>query len=60
VFFTNGGEVRLDLSAVKSSCSVRWFDIRNGKIVSESKTDGGKIVKLKAPGELEWVAVVKK
>jgi hypothetical protein len=60
VFFTNGGEVNLDLCAVKSSCSVRWFDIRSGKMVSESNIDGGKIINLKAPGELEWVAVVKK
>ena len=59
VFFTNGGEVGLDLSAVKSSFTIRWFDIRNGKMVSESKIDGGKIVNLKAPAELEWVAVLK-
>jgi len=57
---TNGGEVSLDLSAAKSSFSLRWFDIRNGKMVSESKIDGGKIINLKSPGELEWVAVVKK
>jgi len=59
VFFTNGGEVSLDLNAVKSSCSVRWFDIRSGKMVSESNIDGGKTIKLKAPGEMEWMAVLK-
>jgi hypothetical protein len=59
VFFTNGGEVSLDLSAEKTSLSVMWFDIRSGKMVSESKIEGGKIIKLKAPGELEWVAVLK-
>lgn len=60
LFFTNGGEAGLDLSAAKSTYSIQWFDIRNGKKVSESKIDGGKIIKLKSPGELEWVAVVKK
>ncbi len=60
IFFTNGGEVGIDLSTAKSSFSVMWFDIRNGKMVSEIKIDGGNIVNLKAPGELEWVAVLKK
>jgi hypothetical protein len=59
VFFTNGGEVKLDLTTTKSSFTIRWFDIRNGKMVSESKIDGGKIVNLKSPGDLEWVAVLK-
>ncbi len=60
VFFTNGGEIGLDLTTAKSSFSVTWFDIRDGKMVSENKIDGGKIVTLKAPGKLEWVAVLKK
>ncbi len=60
VFFTNGGEVGLDLSSAKSTLSVKWFDIRSGELVSESKIEGGKIMKLKAPGKLEWVAVLSK
>jgi hypothetical protein len=60
VFFTNGSGVSLDLSAANSSFSVRWFDIRSGKLISESNIDGGKIINLKSPGELEWLAIVKK
>lgn len=58
VFFTNGGEVELNLSTEKSTFSVRWFDIRNGKLVLESKIEGGKSVNLKPPGELEWVVTI--
>lgn len=60
VFFTNGGEVGLNLSSTKSTFSVRWFNIRKGEMVSESKIAGGEIVKINAPGELEWVAVLSK
>jgi hypothetical protein len=58
VFFTNGGEVELNLSSAKSSFKVRWFDIRKGILVSENKIRGGEVVILKAPGELEWVALI--
>ena len=60
VFLTNGGEVGLDLSSAKSTFTITWFDVRKGKSLSESKIEGGKIAELKVPGELEWVAILKK
>lgn len=60
LFFTNGGEVSLDLSAAKSGFKLKWMDIRKGNWASESKIKGGEKVSIKAPGELEWVAVISK
>jgi hypothetical protein len=58
LFFTDGGEVGLDLTNYNRRFSVRWFDVRKGKIITESEIHGGKIVILNAPGELEWIAVL--
>ena len=59
LFFTDGGEVGLDLTKFEKEFNVKWFDIRKGKLISESKITGGKIVNLKVPGELEWLALIK-
>lgn len=58
LFFTNGGEVNLDLSDVSKKLHLKWFDIRKGKLISESKIKGGEIITLKAPGKLEWIALI--
>lgn len=58
LFFTDGGEVGLDLTNFDKEFNVKWFDIRNGETRSEESIEGGKVVSLKAPGNLEWVAVI--
>jgi hypothetical protein len=58
LFFTDAGEVGLDLTKFEKEFNLKWYDVRKGKLVSESKIKGGKIVSLKVPGELEWVAVL--
>ncbi|MFT6806939.1 MAG: hypothetical protein ACJA01_000157 [Saprospiraceae bacterium] len=58
VFFTDGGVVNLDLSAYEKEFEVRWFDVRNGKMISHDEIKGGGTIQLSAPGKLEWVAVV--
>jgi len=58
VFFPNGGEVKLDLSAAKSSGTVHWYDIRKGSRVSENEIRGGGVVTLLGPGSFEWIAVI--
>lgn len=58
LFFTDGGEVGLDLTGFDKDFSLKWFEVRTGKTTSESRVEGGKITNLKAPGTLEWVAVL--
>ncbi len=58
VFFTDGGEVEINLSDVDKSFVLKWFDVRNGMLVQEKEVVGGKNIKLIAPGKLEWVALL--
>ena len=58
LFFTDGGEVGLDLSKNKGNFSVKWYDVRKGELVSENEIDGGRVVQLKSPGRLEWIALL--
>ncbi len=60
LFFTDGGEVGLDLTGFNVPFNIKWLEIRTGKTISQSTIEGGKIVNLKAPGKLEWVAVLSK
>jgi hypothetical protein len=60
VFFTNGGEIGLDLSNIKSGFTVKWMNIRKGEWESETRIEGGRVISLEAPGELEWLAVLVK
>jgi hypothetical protein len=58
VFFTDGGEAKLDLTDVKKAFKLKWYNIRKGKMVVEDDIVGGKIVNLKAPGQMEWIALI--
>lgn len=58
VFFTDGGEIGLDLSEFDKEFTLNWFDIRNGEMTDENQIKGGEIVALKAPAELEWIALI--
>jgi hypothetical protein len=60
VLFTNGGEVGLDLSGIQSDFTLKWMDIRAGEWKTETRVQGGRIVQLKAPAALEWLAVLVK
>jgi hypothetical protein len=58
IFFTNGGEVGIDLTDFDKEFNIKWFDIRKGELMNESKVSGGKVLNLKAPVELECIAVL--
>ncbi len=58
LFFTDGGEVDLDLSADKKNFKVQWYEVRSGELISATNLKGGSNIKLKAPGNLEWVLVL--
>ncbi|MDD4107924.1 MAG: hypothetical protein PHH93_04310 [Prolixibacteraceae bacterium] len=58
IFFTDGGEVGLDLTNADSEFLLKWIDVRQGTWKSEQKIDGGGIVKISVPGNMEWIAVI--
>lgn len=58
IFFTDGGEVELDLTNLNFDFSLKWADIRSGTLMPEQKISGGDTIKISAPGEMEWIAVI--
>jgi len=58
LFFTDGGEVGLDLSNANDEFKVKWMNIRKGEWESASKIKGGGIVQLTPPFEMESIALI--
>ena len=58
LYFTNGGDVGLDLSQAHGSMDVRWIDIQSGQWTRTSQVDGGKVIRVKAPAAGHWLAVI--
>jgi hypothetical protein len=58
LYFTDGGEVGLDLRKARGRYSLRWIDLRTGERRGEHSISGEKIVMIKAPGNGHWVAVI--
>jgi hypothetical protein len=58
VYFTDGGEVLLDLSAVEGKFELRWLDISNTIWQESIITEGTTQVKVTAPGKGQWVALI--
>ncbi|MDT8304121.1 MAG: putative collagen-binding domain-containing protein [Sedimentisphaerales bacterium] len=58
LYFTNGGEVGLDLRKARGRYSLRWIDIRTGRWRGEQTINGERIVTIKAPGKGHWLAVL--
>ena len=58
VYFTNGGKVRLDLSAHSGPFQLTWVNIQNGKWGKKAELAGGKHVLIEAPATGNWVAAI--
>ena len=59
LFFTNGGEVSVDLSGWQGDYQIRWLDIADSAWLDESETiDGGDKVPISAPQEGFWLAFI--
>ncbi len=60
LYFTNGGQVGLDVKEYASTFRLKWLELNTGEWKSEHTFNGGQIVELSAPGTGSWVAVVSK
>jgi len=58
VYFTNGGEVTLDTSALRKPATVRWLDIMKSKWHKPRRADGGSKLQLKCPAKGYWAVLV--
>ena len=60
LFFTDGGEVGLNLTDFDYDFNLKWINVQTGVTQSEKVIKGGEIIQLQTPGKLEWIAVLLK
>jgi hypothetical protein len=58
VYFPNGGEVQLDVSAATGTLKARWINIDTGEWDKSQDFQTGNNISLSAPGRGNWVVVV--
>jgi hypothetical protein len=58
LYFTDGGEVGLDMRKARGRYLLRWIDLFTGEWTDERSIEGEKIVMIKAPGKGHWLAVI--
>jgi hypothetical protein len=59
VYFTDGGEITLDLSDADSELNLTWLDIHANRWLDGTPINGGDFLPLKTPGSGQWVALLK-
>ena len=58
LFFTDGGEVELDLSPHPGAFDLRWIDIAKGEPAGAARIAGGGRTRIAAPGPGFWAAAI--
>jgi hypothetical protein len=58
LYFTDGGSVDLDCSAVSEQFVVRWIDIESGEWGRSDSLNAGRKVTIAAPSSGHWVAAI--
>ena len=59
VYFTNGGEVSLDMTALKKTPTVRWLDIMKSKWSDAKREKSKGRLTLRCPSQGYWAVLVK-
>ncbi len=59
VYFPKGGEVTLDISAMKKSVTVRWLDVMKSKWSGRKRTKGKSKITLTCPSQGYWAVLVR-
>ncbi|MBA7708930.1 hypothetical protein ES703_117835 [subsurface metagenome] len=60
IYFPDGGEVKIDLSAASGKLHARWFNIGKSRWANEQKLRGGKVATLNAPSSGQWAVLIKR
>ena len=58
LYFPDGGEVKLDVSAVPGSLEVRWLDINRSRWQEPETVPGGGTLESQAPAKGHWGVVI--
>jgi len=59
VYFTNGGQVTLDISPLKKPAEVRWLDIMKSQWTITQQTENESKIKLSCPSKGYWAVLLK-
>jgi hypothetical protein len=59
VYFTDGGEVPLDLTAAAGPGEVKWLEVMRSDWQEGKAVPGGKVTRFAAPGEGHWLLWVR-
>src|SRR6056297_168275 len=59
VYFTNGGEVSLEIPSQPQQWEIRWLDVGRSEWVRGDRIAAKDRVDLKTPGQGHWIAVLK-
>lgn len=60
IYFTNNGNVKLDLSKQKGRFTVRWIDIRNAEWIRQEEIKAGSMIDFKAMSKNGCIAVLQR
>ena len=60
IYFTEGGDVTLDLSSCNADFKISWIDVSTGEWGDKTDIQGGTVVSITAPGDQGWFAVINK
>lgn len=60
IYFTQGGDITLDLTEYNTDFKISWIDISTGSWGDKSTIQGGEVVGISAPGNKGWFAVITK
>ena len=58
LYFPEGGSVELDMSHGSGQWTCRWINLDQAEWSESTKLIGGRKVRLDAPGEGHWIAVI--
>jgi len=58
LYFTNSGDVKLDLNRYNHTYKMKWINISTGEFGPESTLKGGNIVSIETPYQGSWFAVL--
>jgi hypothetical protein len=58
VYFTNGGEVDIDLTNASGEWTLRWMNIMQSEWQNTTKISGGSNITLTTPGDGQWAVLI--
>ncbi len=59
IYFTDGGEIYVNLNQLSGKGTIQWLDIKKSEWLKSEKIKGKDLVKITCPGRGQWVALIR-